>query len=155
MPFLAQKIFITYLPFRAGGVMIQYYMILPVAAALLAAGCGGDGRSRVSGFVKHQGKPLKAGVISFIEVGAIAPSGGSAIQDGKYEVPAEAGIKPGKYSVSISAPENKSKAALEEAMPGMSGPPPKETLPAKYNSKTELGAEVKAGAKNEFDFDLQ
>jgi len=135
--------------------MPQYYMILPVAAVFLAAGCGGDGRSKVHGFVKHQGKPLKAGVISFIEEGAIAPSGGSAIIDGRYEVPAEAGLKPGKYAVAISAPENKSKAAAEQAMPGMSGPPPKETLPAKYNSKTELRAEVKAGAKNEFDFDLQ
>ena len=91
--------------------MLQYYMILPVAAALLAAGCGGDGRSRVSGFVKHQGKPLKAGVISFIEVGAIAPSGGSAIQDGKYEVPAEAGLKPGT-DVAVAALTCEPEAAL-------------------------------------------
>ncbi|MFM7540599.1 MAG: hypothetical protein ACKO9Z_13165 [Planctomycetota bacterium] len=135
--------------------MLRFYMFFSIFTVLLAAGCGGDGRSRVSGLVNLKGQPLKAGVISFIEVGAIAPSGGSAIQDGKYEVPAEAGLKPGKYAVAISAPENKSRAAAEEAMPGMSGPPPKETLPAKYNSKTELRAEVKAGAKNEFDFDLQ
>lgn len=135
--------------------MLRFVSACLMILAAIGTGCGGDGRSKVSGSIKYQGQPLKAGVISFIEEGAMAAAGGSAITDGKYEIPGEAGLKPGKYSVSISAPDNKSKAAAAEAMPGMSGPPPKETLPAKYNAKTELKAEIKAGGKNVFDFDLQ
>ena len=135
--------------------MPRFHFAWPMAMVIFVIGCGGDGRSKVTGSVQYQGQPVKAGVISFIEEGAMAAAGGSAINDGKYEIPGEVGLKPGKYSVSISAPDNKSKAAAAEAMPGMSGPPPKETLPAKYNAKTELKAEVKAGGKNVFDFDLK
>lgn len=132
--------------------MVRIFSFLLLACVAAVTGCGGDGRSKVTGTVQYKGQPIKAGVISFIEEGAVASAGGSAITDGKYELPGESGLKPGKYSVSINVPDSKAKM---EAMPGISGPEPKETLPAKYNAKTELKAEIKAGGKNVFDFDLK
>ena len=121
-------------------------------AIALASGCGGGGPYGVSGSVKYKGQPVKAGLIAFIPEGAASPAGGAPITGGEYSVPAAAGLPAGKYRVSISVPDTK--AAKAEEMPGMSGPPPKETLPVKYNASTELTAEVKPG-KNVFDFDLK
>lgn len=119
----------------------------------LVAGCASDGRSGASGKVTFKGGPLKTGQISFIPEGAMSPAGGAPIVDGAYSILPTAGLMPGKYKVAISSPETK--AGPKEEMPGMSGPPPKETIPEKYNGKTELTAEIKAGAKNVFDFDLK
>ncbi|MGL4550738.1 MAG: hypothetical protein ACRC33_06085 [Gemmataceae bacterium] len=66
-----------------------------------------------------------------------------------------AGIPAGKYKVSITAPDPAGPAVKVEPVPGESGPTPKEWLPATYNASTTLTAEVKAGAKNVFDFDLK
>ena len=124
-----------------------------VLIAAFAPGCS-DGRPGVSGTVKYKGAPLAHGTISFIPEGTSSPAGGATIVNGAYEVHAAAGgLPPGKYKVSISMPDTK--AAQAEAAPGMSGPPPKELLPAKYNANTELTAEVKAGVKNAIDYDLK
>ena len=118
-------------------------------------GCGGgDGRHGVSGQVKYKGSPLKGGSISFIPDGALSPVGGATIADGAFQVPAVSGLKAGNYKVSISGLDPNG-AAKDGEMPGVSGAAPKEPLPVKYNASTELKAEVKAGAKNVFDYDLQ
>jgi hypothetical protein len=39
--------------------------------------------------------------------------------------------------------------------PGEHTEKPKETIPAEYNSRTKLTCEVKAGEKNEHNFDLK
>lgn len=129
-----------------------------LAAVIAATGCGGgDGRQKVSGAVTYKDEAIKSGIISFVPKGSTAPAGGSPITDGRYEIPASAGLPPGEYDVVISVPTAAPpKDPDDEEGPGVGGEKETaETLPAKYNSNTELRAEIKAGEKNEFDFHLK
>jgi hypothetical protein len=111
-----------------------------------------DGRYGVSGEVSYQGEAIPSGVITFIREGAMASAGGAAISDGKYSVPAEAGLPEGDYRVAISVPEGG--PVVEEEAPGISVEPV-ETLPPRYNADTELRAKVQAGSSNQFNFNLE
>ncbi len=134
--------------------------LILVPAAILAsfAGCGGppDGLNRqaVTGTVRWNGEPMKAGLIQFqpSSPGTAAP-GGAGIADGSYSIGRAEGLVPGSYRVSITT----APAAVQPAgaLPGDSAPPPKEPIPAKYNAKTDLLAEVKGDGPNKFDFELK
>ncbi|MBI1321728.1 hypothetical protein GC170_00870 [bacterium] len=127
---------------------------------VVIAGCGGgDGLDRqpVSGTVTFDGAPLKEGQIQFFPAAnakdAIAT--GATITGGSYSIPRDIGPIPGTYSVQITA--SGGEQAPPEGSDGMPGTGPKhdkELLPAKYNAKTTLTAEVKAGATNTIDFPL-
>ena len=133
-------------------------LVLETAAALLLAGCAGGEddlpREAVSGTVKLNGEPLKQGRIQFQ---GTAP-GSSGIVDGHYAISKAEGLVPGKYQVMIfgAAAEGEPAPAKAE-MPGDTPPPKKavkEPIPAKYNAKSELTAQVTQGGPNTFDFDL-
>jgi hypothetical protein len=75
-------------------------------AGLLAliAGCS-SGMYSVSGTVTYDGKPLRAGVISFQADGPPQdqrPNAGATITDGKYALASGERISPGPYVVRIS-----------------------------------------------------
>lgn len=124
---------------------------------VVAAGCGGqgvDGRYPLSGTVTFQGKPLDKGTIEF-STSDRSQLTGATIENGKYSVPAEQGLKPGKYTVRISA--------TEEAAAGGAPPPPgpenanqvaKERIPEAYNLDSKITADVSEGGANKFDFDI-
>src|SRR5688572_18410502 len=79
-----------------------------VAALVIAAflGCGrSDGRQLVSGTVTFQGKPLDQGTIDFYAAGKSTVEAGALITEGKYEIPADKGLLPGKYLVKIQSTE--------------------------------------------------
>ena len=120
----------------------------------LLAGCGESGPARygVSGKVTLAGQPIKAGVITFILEGELSAAGGASITEGAYSIPASTGLPEGSYRVAVSVPD--SGPQVQEEMPGISVQP-KETIPAKYNSDTELRAKVERGKPNTFDFDLK
>lgn len=135
-----------------------------IAAGMLAAslaGCsGGDGlpREPVSGSVDFDGKPLDKGSITFLPAEAELPTqGGADVMAGKYAIPRDQGLVPGKYRVVITSAGGDSEKSKDttNGMPGMSAPLPKELLPAQYNTKSTLTAEVKAGDANLFEFDLK
>ncbi len=75
------------------------------------------------------------------------------IKDGAFEVPREGGPVPGNYKVMIYA-QGEASPLPEDYMPGAPKPLPKDLIPRKYNSKTTLTAEVKAGGPNTFKFPL-
>src|SRR5262249_52721258 len=88
------------------------------------AGCAGGGAKRcaVSGAVKWRGQPLDQGAITFLpEDPALGTSGGALIQDGRYSIPADQGLLPGRYKVTISSADPK-KALDPNADPGAPGP---------------------------------
>lgn len=70
------------------------------------------------------------------------------INAGRYSVPAESGLLPGKYRVRVYWPE---KIVFK---PGPN-PLPKERMPAKYNVQSELTVEVRQGGANTFDFAME
>jgi hypothetical protein len=121
-------------------------------------GCGGATddlpRQAVAGAVKLDGQPLKEGMIQFqpTEPG-IATAQGAGITDGTYSVAKSEGLVPGKYLVMISSTPPPAPQP-PGGMPGDPVGPPKEKIPANYNAKSTLTAQVTKEGPNKFDFDL-
>jgi hypothetical protein len=128
------------------------------AAAPLLAGCGQEDplqRVAVSGMVTLDGQPVKQGMIQFQPEGpGVSTAGAAGITDGSYSLAKSEGLEPGKYTVMITSTPPPS-APPPGGMPGDPVAPPKETIPARYNAKTELSADVTKEGPNTFDFPLK
>src|SRR4051794_21176521 len=122
-------------------------LCLSLAAAALIAGCGRGSDDlpcqAVSGEVKLDGSPMKSGMIQFMptETGE-STTGAAGIVDGRYAISSSEGLVPGNYQVSVTSDPAPSAAQPTSQVPGDPLPPPKETIPSMYNSKTTLGARV-------------
>ena len=123
-------------------------------------GCGaephqGDGLAReaVSGTVTLDGKPLGGATIQFVPSDPNAPGGTSGeFEDGKFEIGSGRGPMAGSYRVMISS---RMEVEVDTTQPPGEAPPPKkDPIPAKYNTQSDLTAEVKAGGPNTYDFPL-
>lgn len=129
-----------------------------VASSVCLWGCGGPAdelpRHAVSGKVTFKGAPLAKGLIQFQPADGGPTAGGAAVDDGSYSIAKSEGLVPGKYQVSVTS--TPPPAPLPPGtMPGDPVPPPKETIPAKYNVKTTLSASVTQEGPNTFDFVLE
>ena len=125
---------------------------LALVAALALAGCTNDPPTgEVTGAVTVDGEtPPIGSSINFVPTGAGSAGGGGAITDGKYAVK----LPVGNYKVEIRVPRPVKPGKVIRAGPGPgSGVEIQESLPAKYNEKTELTLEVKPG-KNEKNWEL-
>lgn len=146
--------------------MLKYSRLYYGILIVICAGCSGSDRPElglVRGTVKLDGSPLANARVSFKpEEGR--GSSGVTNEAGEYElsyVANEKGALIGNHSVSIVTEVDP--AADAETIVQIShdtGLPPtkpvrtiKEKIPTKYNSKTELKAEVTSG-DNSIDFDL-
>jgi hypothetical protein len=129
-----------------------------VAAAVAAVGCdrGGDGlpRESVSGKVTLDGRPLDRGEITFVPTGGDGPPVGGEIQDGTYAIRRADGPVPGPHRVAIFSAKPTGKKIPDEADPSILYDERAETIPDRYNARSDLAAEVKAGGGNTFDFEL-
>jgi hypothetical protein len=124
---------------------------------LLGNGCGGGPQNEaVSGKVTWKGQPLDQGRMEFVPADK-GLSVAAAIQDGRYDVPRKPGLAPGSYQVRIFSRESPLRRGNPDAPSDIEliDRKAKERIPAKYNVKTELKAEVKKGGGNTFDFDLK
>jgi len=118
----------------------------------LFVGCGGASGTPVEGAVSVDGAPVETGSITFIPQGE-GKKGGALITDGKYSVPAKVGLQAGLYKVQINWRKKTGKMIVSQDT-GEKEAQTKEGLPAKFNSKTELTAELKSGS-NTVDFALK
>lgn len=131
---------------------------------LFLAGCGGEGnslgRKAISGNVTLDGKPLAEGAIRFepmknLSGSAPATTSGGMIKDGKYSLPTDQGLPAGLYAVSITASAPVPPLAPgEDPMKLGTLPPPKSLIPPRYNTNTELTAEV-TDQTTTFNFELE
>lgn len=143
-----------------------YVLLMSVFLAVHCSGCGGAGDQpalgTVTGQITMDGKPLaNANVIFQPQNGPSA--NGITDSDGKYELTylhGQKGTVVGSNTVYIktgsSGADPDAAATAEGGVPASTGKKTgkPETVPAKYNSKTELKAEVVDGA-NTIDFDLK
>jgi len=114
-------------------------------------------REAISGTVTLDDQPLKDGTIQFLPDATAsdeATFAGGRILEGKFDVPRDQGPTPGRYSVTIISGGTASSGVTAETIPG-EGVPRKEKIPAKYNTRTKLTAEVKKGGPNTFEFPLK
>jgi hypothetical protein len=96
----------------------------------------------VTGEVTFEGKPVETGRITFRKVEADKRAFSGEIKGGKYDVKAE----PGKMTVEITAsrPSGKFDTSNPDDEPQPIG---EMYIPEKYNTKTELTAEVPAASE--------
>ena len=121
-------------------------ILLPVFCLSAFVGCEpASDRRAVHGTVSFQGKPVGNGSIQFVPSDPANTSrGGAMIKDGQFVVPAEFGLKAGKYRVEVTMPDSK---------PSSDGPPgaikfPKELIPDRYNTKSTLTCDVMDSGDN-------
>jgi hypothetical protein len=139
-----------------------------LSLAVMIVGCGGGDtgppRTRVSGQVTFDSKPVEKGTIEFTPIDGTAgdPAQG-AIEAGKYDLPAATGpaVK-GRYKVSISALRPAAGKPLMNPFEAVGVPAPKSLqqmqnyIPAKYNVQSTLTATISEdSSKNHFDFALE
>ena len=104
----------------------------------------------VRGTVTLDGAPLNDGAINFqpVDMGA-ANTSGAGIDQGRFEIPAARGLKPGKYQVSVHA-FKPSGRMVQDPEYGMVA----EQVRVRFREAASLEATVVQGQDNEFDFAL-
>ena len=115
-------------------------------------GCGGVSGASVSGTVMLDGSPLDDATITFVPTsGGQRQAAWTSVKNGQYEIAAKDGLGTGQFRVEIRAlrPTGEKPNPNEPTLI-----PTKEVVPAKYNSKSELAANIKPGA-NTADFELK
>jgi len=117
----------------------------------LVVGCSSaeNERGAISGIVVLDGTPLESGTIALALVDSDYPIASAEIVAGKYELeaPLEA------YKVVISSPQVVKEVSVYNQPGGPTRAITEETLPDKYNTKSELRIDVTPG-KMERNFDL-
>ncbi len=116
------------------------------------AGCGA-GKAAVSGAVRLDDKPVEDGTISFVPVGtSTAKPAAGKVEGGSYAIPAKQGLTAGSYRVEVRW--NRKTGRKVFVPPAPETDEVKEAIPARYNSESELKADLKTG-DNKLDFDLK
>ena len=127
---------------------------------VLLSGCGRShgGRKEIKGTVKLKGEPVDDGMIDFIPLsGNEETKSGAQILKGAYKIPAEFGLLPGRYRVSISAGDGRTRAnANPDEPPGPTGANivSKDRIPKEYNIESTQEVEVTEKGPNVFNYDI-
>lgn len=122
-----------------------------LATMLGGVGCGGPDKRAVSGSVTLEGKPLDEAVIMFVPIDIQAGKTGAAIKQGRYEVPRDVGLLPGRYRVEIA-----DDPPIDHAHRNPTSKPlaSRRRLPVHYSVASPLAIDVAPGGPTEFDFPL-
>jgi len=125
--------------------------VLLMLGCVLWVGCtnGGPATYPATGTATFDGEPIPEGDIVFVSVDQSTPPAAGKITGGAFRVDVPAGAK--KVEIRASRLEK-----LPEGQTGAMGETEMmvDYIPARYNTQTELSAEIKAGEKNEFTFTL-
>jgi hypothetical protein len=126
-----------------------------LATLIALAGCGESGPARqpVSGSVTLDGRPLRAGSITF------APREGTTaataeVRDGTFRIARSGGPAPGPYQVEVVAVEPTGKRIRHPDFPSETTEEVRNLIPPQYNAQTRLFVEVRPDSENSFRFDL-
>jgi hypothetical protein len=130
--------------------------LLGLLAFCALGGCGDSlKRQEITGAVTLRGVPIDDGVIQFAPVDGQSTGDGAHIVRGKYRIPAERGLLPGKYRVSIYAGDGRSGAGNASPDSPYAGlKPGQERVPKEYNEKSDVVKEVTKDGPNQFDFNI-
>lgn len=99
---------------------------------------------------------MSAGTIEFHSTTNVAGNAMAQIRDGKFDISSDLGPIAGNYEVKVSSvTAEPAPADPNEAMAAANEPPPEEEIAARYNTETELTAEVGPDQDNAFEFQVE
>src|SRR5687767_2313247 len=125
-----------------------------VLLCVALAGCSADNSCSVSGQVTFDGKPLPEGNIKFDPAGESQGAAGAAkIQEGRYEIPLDAGMLAGKFLVSVTANKKTGRTVKQFDSTTATMDEIIQYIPDRYNLQSELQADLTPGP-NQKDFQL-
>ena len=127
-----------------------FHRCLLLCFVVATTACSDPNRAMISGTVKVDGQPAAEGSIAFFPTDGKATTTGGVIQEGKYSAEAQ----PGNYRVEIRVAKKVGEQKLYDTPDSPVQPIMQESLPPKYNDRSELEVEVVSG-DNTHDFDLQ
>ena len=124
-----------------------------VALAVAVAGCGkSDGKAPIKGSVTLDGEPLEDGRIELIPTDGKGTTTGADIHEGDFQLRAD----PGPKTVHITAQKV---VGREKNYPNDPQSPEhdviEQLIPARYNTRTELKCDIKAGKNDDLSFALE
>lgn len=138
--------------------LVAACLLFSACVILPACGRSFGGRKEVSGTVKLKSEPIDDGTIEFIPLtGNQETKSGAQILKGAYKIPAEFGLLPGKYRVSITAGDGRTRVtANPEEPPGPTGANivSKDRVPKEYNLESTQEVEVTDKGPNVFNYDI-
>ena len=136
-----------------------------LALGSLAAGCSQPlddlPRVPVAGTVTLDGQPMPEGVIQFFPAGDAkqerTAGANGEIKDGHFAIAREDGPVAGNYRVSISHVEVKDVAVKgqNKSIPSRNKKFGPEKIPARYNAKSELKADIGPKGADDLKYELQ
>jgi hypothetical protein len=126
-------------------------MAIGIVCLVLAVGCDNGNTASVSGTVTVDGAPLTSGAIRLIPLDGKSGTAGAEIADGEYFID-RAPATPMRVEISAPRVVGKRKAYDEPQSPYIDIT--KESLPEKYNVRSELKKELIRG-DNELNLDLK
>jgi hypothetical protein len=128
----------------------NWFLAAALAALVLACGPGcGERRPQVEGLITLDGVPIEQGAVQFIPANGLGQTAGTGIVAGRYQMPASTGT----MRVVINWPQVSGKM-LDPTGSGKMVDRYVESVPERYNEKTELEFTVKPG-RNVADFPLE
>src|SRR5436190_13321402 len=132
--------------------------LVPLTPSILGCGPNYAGPQEVKGTIKLKGQPLDQGTITFIPIsGDGATREGAPIANGVYKIERAFGLMPGKYRVSITSGDGRTRAdAPVDQPPGPTGANiiSKDRIPPEYNSASKQDVEVTDKKPNVFNYDI-
>jgi hypothetical protein len=131
-------------------------LLLGVTLLGLLGGCGDPlNRQEITGEVTLKGQPVEDGIIQFAPMDGQGTGDGASILNGKYQIPRDKGLSPGKYKVTLYAGIGRSgegDASPDSPHAGLK--PLRERIPPEYNEQSKIVKEVTKDGPNKFDFDI-
>ena len=103
--------------------------------------------------VTYQGAPVATGKIEFLSPDGISTVANAEIRNGQYKIPAVAALGPGQYRVSIVSMLLRSD--FDEPGERPAEMPEVVDIPEKYNTRTELKADVGEAPQQTLNFNLE
>jgi hypothetical protein len=137
--------------------MSRAALLLPcVLAGVTLAGCADPkNRQQVTGEVTFKGQPIADGLIHFEPLDGQETGDTPQIVKGKYRIPRDKGLSPGKYKVSIYAGNGLEGAGdASPDSPNAGQRQNRDRIPAAYNTESTLIREITKGGPNNFDFNI-
>jgi hypothetical protein len=135
------------------------FIFTSLLGGILLATLGGcadpKNRQQVTGEVTFKGQPVEDGIINFAPLDGQETGEGAQIVKGKYRIPKDKGLSPGKYTVRIYAGNGQSGAGdASPDSPNAGQRQSRERIPPAYNDQSTVTKEVTKGGSNNFDFNI-